>query len=286
MYFIDSNGNKFICDFNFSKCESLVISGGAFKCIYALGALSKIFEKFNLNLKNYIGTSSGSVICTLLSIGYTPIEIIQYLFKLNKSERPSIRSLRDFAISKVEDMIKEKGINNKITFYEHYKMTGKNLLVVTTNVTSGYEEIFSWNNSPKVEITTALKLSCSLPFIFPFAHFNHSMYIDGIFSDNFPLKIASNFVKTKTFKTDKGIDKEGHVLGISTKSSYVPKTLKKFYCNPDIYKILFIPDKVKKHFTTSKDDIFCMYMIGYNFVDSNLRKNNNNIKRTKSLVNI
>ena len=65
--------------------DTLVLSGGSSKGILILGALQYAQDNFLLNkINKYIGTSVGSIICFLLLIGYTPIEImIYFIFYLN-----------------------------------------------------------------------------------------------------------------------------------------------------------------------------------------------------------
>jgi peptidase E len=60
--------------------DTLVIAGGSTKGILALGALQYAIDNYMLSkIKTYIGTSAGAMICYLLAIGYTPIEIIVYI---------------------------------------------------------------------------------------------------------------------------------------------------------------------------------------------------------------
>ena len=60
--------------------DTLVLAGGGTKGILTLGALQYAFDNlFLTNVKNYIGTSAGAMICFLLCIGYKPIEIIVYI---------------------------------------------------------------------------------------------------------------------------------------------------------------------------------------------------------------
>ena len=69
--------NEKICVYDF---DTLVIAGGSSKGIVTLGALQYLYDNnIGKNINTYIGTSSGSIICFLLIIGYTPIEIIVYI---------------------------------------------------------------------------------------------------------------------------------------------------------------------------------------------------------------
>ena len=60
--------------------DTLVLSGESSRAFVTLGAIQYAFDNYLLkDLVNYVGTSSGSIICYLLAIGYTPVEIIVYI---------------------------------------------------------------------------------------------------------------------------------------------------------------------------------------------------------------
>ena len=64
-------------EYNISKHDTLVLPGGGIKGLTILGALQYCCDNFMLtDIVNYVGTSSGSMICYLLAIGYTPTDII------------------------------------------------------------------------------------------------------------------------------------------------------------------------------------------------------------------
>lgn len=63
------------------EIDTLVIGGGSIKTIASLGALSVLQEKGILdNITKFAGSSAGSVIVTLLVLGYTPKEINDLIF--------------------------------------------------------------------------------------------------------------------------------------------------------------------------------------------------------------
>jgi hypothetical protein len=65
---------------NIISFDTLVISGASSKCIIILGALQYLYDQNYLNnIDNFTGTSAGAIVCFLLIIGYTPIEIIVYI---------------------------------------------------------------------------------------------------------------------------------------------------------------------------------------------------------------
>ncbi|GAF84764.1 unnamed protein product, partial [marine sediment metagenome] len=59
-----------------SVYKSLCLSGGGIQGFQVLGALSSISENSCFNIEEFVGTSAGSMICYLLSIRYSPTEIL------------------------------------------------------------------------------------------------------------------------------------------------------------------------------------------------------------------
>ena len=67
--------------------KAICLSSGGIKGYYTLGCLHYLYEQNKLNdIKFYIGTSIGSVICILLIINYSPIDILKYLCINEQSE--------------------------------------------------------------------------------------------------------------------------------------------------------------------------------------------------------
>src|SRR5271156_5786165 len=68
--------------------DTLVLSGGGIKGLAILGALHYVHDQLKVftNFKNYVGTSIGSIICYLLIIGYTPLELLLYFFSTRFDE--------------------------------------------------------------------------------------------------------------------------------------------------------------------------------------------------------
>ena len=219
--------------------DTLVLSGGSTKGIIILGSLQYLYDNYLLTkINTYIGTSSGSMICYLLSIGYNPVEIITYICKNQLMEK-----MQHF---NVVAMINGTGAVSFNNIYEHLeKMTiekigylptfqdlktnfGKTLICVTYNITEDKTEYISVENYANLPCLIALKMSSNLPLIFENYKYGNSFYIDGGVSDNFAIDIGDNI--------------GNKVLGILLTSEK-----ENFNTHPDIdilefiYKIMFIP---------------------------------------------
>ena len=65
--------------------KTLVLSGGGIKGIGVLGILTNLMEKGLIDLKNFenfIGSSVGGIICCLLCLDQSPIDIYLKIVKL------------------------------------------------------------------------------------------------------------------------------------------------------------------------------------------------------------
>ena len=219
--------------------DTLVLSGGSSKGIMTLGALQYLYDNFLLkNIKNYIGTSAGAMICYLLAIGYTPVEIIVYICKhqlLEKMQHFNIVAMINGAGAvsfnniheHLEKMTIEK-IGYLPTIADLKNKFEKTFICTTYNITEDKTEYLSVETHPDLPCLIALRMTSNLPLIFENYKYGNSFYIDGGISDNFPIDIG---------------DKIGQkVLGILLNSKK-----ENFNNDPDIdilefiYKVMFIP---------------------------------------------
>ena len=181
--------------------DTLVLSGGSAKGIMTLGALQYIVDNFLFNTINtYIGTSSGAIICFLLSIGYTPIEIIVYICTnhfLEKIQNFNVVGMINgsgaASFSAIQEEL-EKMTISKIgylpTMKDIYVKFGKRLVFATYNLSQNKIEYLSHDTYPDLPCITALHMSSNLPLIFEKFLYNGSYYIDGGLGDNFPIDLA------------------------------------------------------------------------------------------------
>ncbi len=225
--------------FDVNEFDTLVSSGASIRGFIELGALQYLIDKFIIKEKElqiFIGTSSGAIINYLLSIGYTPKEIIVYVCTHQIMEKiPSFNVVAmiggggaisfTFLYEQLEKMTIHK-IGKCITLGELYKEYGKKLICVTHNETLNKTEYLGPDNCPNLPCLLAIKMSCNLPFIFEKFKYMGNFYVDGGLSDNFAIQ--------------KGEELGKKVLGI-----FLTMGGSNFSDNPDIleyiYKLMFIP---------------------------------------------
>jgi predicted acylesterase/phospholipase RssA len=186
--------------------DTLVLSGNSTNALSTLGSLQKLFDVGVLNkndIDSYFGTSSGAILCTLLALGFEPIEILAYICT-NKSYskiQPDIAGcftnitnnggLLNF------DTI-EREIHNMIIYKLGFIPTlncirerlGKHLVFITYNLSSGIKECLSCKTYPNLLVTKAIRMSSTFPFVFAPYEYEHKYYLDGGLVENFPMFTA------------------------------------------------------------------------------------------------
>lgn len=203
---------------------SLVVSGGHMKSISCIGCLAYLQEVGLLaSIRNFIGTSAGSIMCLFAVLGFRPQDMVRFLMQNLTNDEIS-----DFNIDNVFGILDTYGLSdganierfvslmlheklklNDITFIDLAKQTGKNLVVCVSNITKHQAEYWSVDTTPNVSVVTAIRASCSLPLIFTPVKYHDDLYIDGGLFDNFPM----NYFQESNLKD---------VLGINVMSSNLP----------------------------------------------------------------
>ena len=220
--------------------DTIVLSGASSKGLITLGAIQYAYDNYMLrNLKNFIGTSSGAIICFLLIIGYTPVEIIVHVCTNQLMEK--MQNLNVVA------MIQGRGASSYNHIQEQLeKMTiaklgylptlkdlkdkyDKNLVCITHNLTTDVTEYLNYETHPRIPCITALRMSSNLPLIFEQYKYGESLYIDGGISDNFGIDVADKIGK--------------RILGIVLYGSNTEEKVQDMNAVEFIYKLMFIPIK-------------------------------------------
>ena len=189
-----------------NEFDTLVLPGGGIKGIYLLGGLHAFSEGKMMNkITNYVGTSVGSIICYLLSIGYEPVEILIIIYKnklLEKLQNFNIMKFTDgdgainfSIISEFLEKITIEKIGYLLTLGKLKEVYGKTLICVTYNMTTCSVEYLGPDNYPDIPCITALRMSSNIPLIFGRFLYMNSFYIDGGMAENFPIIKAEEIGK-------------------------------------------------------------------------------------------
>ena len=192
----------------------ICFAGGGIKGVAHIGAL-KALEEENIKFDYIAGTSSGSIVACLYSIGYNSDEIYEifkkYINKINYFEIKNIINLilgilikRKIIITglnsgkKIEKLINKECAKKEIN---NINQINKNLLIPCVNLKTGDVYIFSSikNRNRKeysdniiyknnINIGKAVRASCSYPGVFSPCIIEDNYMVDGGIRENVPWK--------------------------------------------------------------------------------------------------
>ena len=178
---------------------NLVLSGGGIKGISHIGALYA-FEKLGCleTFKNFSASSVGGVILGLYIIGYSPVEIFDFikLFDLSNLKNMSIWNIKQYGLDSggkfvyvFKKMIRGKGLDENITLGQLYKLTAKKLILTTVCVETTELVWLSHETHPDLELYLAVRMTISMPGVYCPVKYKGKYYVDGGCLDNYPFSI-------------------------------------------------------------------------------------------------
>lgn len=192
----------------------ICFAGGGIKGVAHIGAL-KVLEEENIKFDYIAGTSSGSIVACLYSVGYNSDEIYEifkkYINKINYFEIKNIINLilgilikRKIIITglnsgkKIEKLINKECAKKEIN---NINQINKKLLIPCVNLKTGDVHIFSSikNRNRKeysdniiyennINIGKAVRASCSYPGVFSPCIIEDNYMVDGGIRENVPWK--------------------------------------------------------------------------------------------------
>tara|TARA_B110000858_G_C17794885_1_gene471887 strand:- start:1704 stop:2588 length:885 start_codon:yes stop_codon:yes gene_type:complete len=202
-----------------------VISGGGLYGVCMLGVLRYLYiEKKLKDVKNIAGNSMGAffALAHCLKIDIEELENIIKELSCNKSLLITKKNFSNiffkngivsFTIytDRLKEYLNEKYKLEDLTFIELTKKFGINLYVSATNLNKCNNIIFSTDNTPNVSIFDATAASMSIPYFSKPVIIDGEYYLDGLFTNNFPIDIFNNILKDNIL---------GIVIKITTEYKY------------------------------------------------------------------
>lgn len=167
--------------------RNLVLEGGGIRGIAYGGALAELEKQAVLpHITRIAGTSAGAIQAVLLAVGYSPPEISEITFKtpIQKFSDGRFIFLGGFHRLRnrygwyrgekfktwLEHLIAAKTGNPQLTFAQLHQLTGKanfrDFYATGTNLTKQRVEIFSYESSPHMKLSDAVRISMSIPLFF------------------------------------------------------------------------------------------------------------------------
>ncbi len=179
-------------------CSGAGVAGGIFA-----GGIKKLQElRLVDEVDTYIGTSAGSFVATMSCLGYTPDECQEKLLNYDISSTFQLDPLhffKGYALSSANGVISFLyyllGDDKDITFDGVFKKTRKNLVITGTNLSKQTVEFFDKTTHPDMSVALAMRISSSIPFVWPYVSFDGCTWCDGGVSDNLALDYLDPDVK-------------------------------------------------------------------------------------------
>lgn len=151
------------------------------------------------SITHYAGASVGSIICFLLSIGYSPDEVQEIAKDVDILGNNDIReyflnALNKFGLVDIDKFfsVLEEPIKKKFgcipTLKEHFEKTGKYICMSTVNIDRKRQTYLDHITFPNLSCLKALQMSSRIPFLMTRCQYLDMDYIDGGFGDPFPIK--------------------------------------------------------------------------------------------------
>lgn len=260
--------------------KNLVFSGGAFKGWAFIGALRALEEYIDYShIENVAGTSIGSV------FGLFYILKISWKYLLEAIMNTNFKNILDIVDINVLfsnhylikglmfkeyiiDILKKHNINPDVTFKELYKLTNIKLTTTALNINKYSIEYFNIDNTPDIKVIDAVIASCSIPLLFPIYVIDGYSYCDGGLCSNFPVDLFEDtytigFTLFETQYIDK--NKEVNFLDIITALIEISNSKKCLEKKENVCNIIDLNyNNQTYNINQTRDDIFSLYMNGYN----------------------
>jgi predicted acylesterase/phospholipase RssA len=182
--------------------DTLMFGGGGIRGIAYIGVI-RYLEQIGLlkNIKYFNGSSIGSFYALALVLGYTAKELysLAYIIQFDKMFSTSIFNFwkknsysSDEYINKCIKNIISYKYHENLSFKELFDINNKYLTINVTNATKNIGCHMSHETHPNMPIWIAIRMSVSIPYIFPPVKYEDDYYIDGVISCNFPFYLYNN----------------------------------------------------------------------------------------------
>ena len=175
---------------------ALVIGSGSVKCAAALG-LMKVLERENIEVNLVVGCSGGAIYAACIALGWSAQKTTEATIRMWTREVTKKRSTRAllqlvmpglFHFDESFGLIDDRLINRRL--HDGYggatfAQTRIPLFVTATDLYNGEQVVISAG-----AIAEAVRVSISIPYIFPPHKVDGRFLVDGYLSDPLPIGVA------------------------------------------------------------------------------------------------
>jgi NTE family protein len=214
----------------------VAFSGGGVRSAAQLGIMQYLYEQ-EIKPTIFAGTSGGSIVATLLALGYEPKEALELFRKVDNIKDIAYWHIlsRLFSRKPIEGLFKGDRLRRVLEDIFGDKWASHQLAVVTTDINSGTQVIFT--NSFKFDrskinddnfqrkyrreyslgrnLPSVVASSCSIPALFIPREFGDLLLVDGGITNNLPSDVVWAMGADKVVSIDLGYSgKRGNISGI------------------------------------------------------------------------
>ena len=176
--------------------KNIVLSGGSSKGYSYIGVLKSLEEnKLIKNIKNFIGTSVGSIFVTLFAMGFKSSELLEYMNETFEIEDVNIENLlENYGVCSGNEIMEfigrviGKKYKNNITFKELNFLRNTNLVICVTDLNKHKIEYLSYEKYPNMKILDAIRFAITLPYIFSIKKYEGRVFMDAALIQNISFK--------------------------------------------------------------------------------------------------
>jgi predicted acylesterase/phospholipase RssA len=188
--------------------KHLVISGGGPIMIQTLGAIQHLEKNGFLNfgeIQSIYGTSAGGIVGTLICLKYDWETINDYIIKRPWHDvfHVKVQSIFDAYTKKgifdnevikkcFKPLLAAKDLALDINLEDFYNFSGIEIHFFAFEVNEYKVYDISYLTHPKMELLTAIQMTCGLPVLMTPVIIEDKCYIDGGMASNYPLDLCIN----------------------------------------------------------------------------------------------
>ena len=173
---------------------TLVLSAANMHGIMYVGAFRYLLEHDqHNNIHTIIGSSSGALFGFMLALGLTyeqMVVVVENVFCNIGIPCISLTKMifawsglgilsSAWKIEYIRLLIKKRFQRTDINFSDFAALTGKNLVIAGSNITTQKAEYFSADTTPTMSLIEALNISTCIPFVFRPLVYKDNLYVDG-----------------------------------------------------------------------------------------------------------
>lgn len=214
---------------------SLALSGSGFKFPAHLGGI-KAIEDYGRTITEIAGVSGGAIVAGLYSCGLSLDDLTKSM--MVKNWIPYYK-FNPFNFISRGGLVGGEDIEQyllELTKGKTFSQTNIPLTIITTNLASGEEYVFSKHTTPDATVAKAIRASISIPGIFCPVRIGDNVLVDGVVINSLPIH---------HLRETEGVTKIGIKL-LHTGSEHGPHVLKD------------MPDSIRLAVDVIKQSIFVM----------------------------